>query len=210
MRLRVAGSRIYSSRRTCPEAGASPAITKSGGVHVSKPVSKSDRTFLHQFSLLLLLMAIIALLLLGLAWWIYGSQPSYVNPDANKLTSQRLAPVGSSYAGDTGRAAMQAAEAEAAKAASAHAAYGGTTDGKAIYDHLCHTCHTAGVAGAPKLGDKAAWSPRIAEGLETLVKHAIDGYTGPDGNHMPAKGGNPALTNEQVRNAVTWIVDQAK
>ena len=49
-----------------------------------------------------------------------------------------------------------------------------------------------------------------AEGIDTLVKHAIDGYKGPDGNMMPAKGGNPALTDEQVKAAVHWIVDQAK
>jgi cytochrome c5 len=66
------------------------------------------------------------------------------------------------------------------------------------------------VAGAPKLGDKGAWGSRIAQGAETLIKHAIQGYTGPDGNHMPAKGGNPALTDEQVSNTVKWMVDQAK
>jgi cytochrome c5 len=54
------------------------------------------------------------------------------------------------------------------------------------------------------------WGPRIAEGLDTLIKHATDGYHGPDGNFMPAKGGNPSLTDAQVKAAVTWIVDQAK
>ena len=98
----------------------------------------------------------------------------------------------------------------AAKAAASQVAYGGSTDGKTIYDNLCHACHTAGVAGAPKLGDKANWGPRVAEGIDTLVKHAIEGYKGPDGNMMPAKGGNPALTDEQVKAAVHWIVDQAK
>ena len=97
---------------------------------------------------------------------------------------------------------MQAAAEAAAKAAASQVAYGGTTDGKTIYDNLCNSCHTAGVAGAPKLGDKAMWGPRIAEGLDTLIKHAIEGYNGPDGNFMPAKGGNPALTDEQVKAAV--------
>ena len=83
-------------------------------------------------------------------------------------------------------------------------------DGKSTYDSVCTVCHGAGVAGAPKLGDKAMWAPRIAEGLDTLIKHATDGYHGPDGNFMPPKGGNPALTDAQVKAAVTWIVDQAK
>jgi cytochrome c5 len=105
---------------------------------------------------------------------------------------------------------MEAAQEAAAKAAAAQIAYGGTTDGKTIYDNLCHSCHTAGVAGAPVLGNKSMWAPRIAEGLDTLVQHAINGYHGPDGNQMPAKGGNPSLTDAQVKAAVTWIVDQAK
>jgi len=141
---------------------------------------------------------------------IYDAEPKEVNPEAAQKVAERIAPASGVYAGDTGRAAMQAAAEAAAKAAAAQVAYGGTTDGKTIYDNLCHSCHTAGIAGAPKLGDKGAWSARIAEGLDTLVKHATDGYKGPDGNFMPAKGGNPSLTDEQVKNAVHWIVDQAK
>ena len=157
-------------------------------------------------------LVLVALSLIALAWFIYSQQPEYsaTVPDIQQTTSQRLQPIGGVYAGDTGRAAMAAAQAAAAKAAAAQVAYGGTTDGKAIYGQLCHSCHTAGVAGAPKLGDKAAWAPRIAQGIDTLIKHAIDGYKGPDGNQMPAKGGNPSLTDEQVANTVKWIVAQAK
>ena len=125
-------------------------------------------------------------------------------------TAARIAPAGAVYAGDTGRAAMQAAQEAAAKAAAAQVAYGGTTDGKTIYDNLCHSCHTAGVAGAPKLGDKAAWAARIAEGIPTLIKHATEGYKGPDGNMMPAKGGNPSLNDDQVAATVKWMVSQVK
>jgi cytochrome c5 len=177
---------------------------------VSGQTSKSDQSFLRQFSMVIAFLALVALLLIGLASYIYSREPAYQAPGAEQATAQRIAPVAGVYAGDTGRAAMQAAQAAAAKAAASQVAYGGTTDGKEIYGQLCHSCHTAGVAGAPKLGDKAAWAPRIAEGIDTLVKHAIDGYTGPDGNHMPAKGGNPALTDEQVANTVKWIVSQAK
>ena len=122
----------------------------------------------------------------------------------------QLAPAGAVYAGDTGRAAMQAAADAANKAAASQVAYGGTTDGKAIFDHLCTSCHTAGVAGAPKVGNKAMWAPRIAEGMATLFQHATNGYHGPDGNFMPPKGGNPALNEAQIKAAVTWMVDQAK
>jgi cytochrome c5 len=173
-------------------------------------MSKSDRSFLHQFSLLIAGLGVLTLVLIFTAWTIYEHEPKEIDPNAAKQLSASLAPNGSVYAGNTGRAAMEAAQAAAAKAAAAQVAYGGTTDGKTIYDNLCHACHTAGVAGAPVLGNKAMWGPRIAEGLDTLIKHATDGYHGPDGNFMPPKGGNPALNDAQIKAAVTWIVSQAK
>jgi len=173
-------------------------------------MSKSDKGFLRQFSILIAGLCLLTLVLIFTAITIYDHEPAETNPDTAKTAAAQLAPAGDVYAGNTGRAAMEAAQAAAAKAAASQVAYGGTTDGKTIYDHLCHTCHTAGLLGAPKLGDKAAWAPRIAQGLSTLIKHATNGYTGPDGNHMPAKGGNPALTDAQIKAAVTWIVSQAK
>ena len=177
---------------------------------VSGSLTKSDQSFMRQFSLLIAGLSVLTVLLIALGWTIYSHEPKETNPNAAKQVAERIAPVGAVYAGDTGRAAMAAAEEAAAKAAASQVAYGGTTDGKTIYDNLCTSCHTAGVAGAPKLGDKAMWAPRIAEGLDTLIKHATEGYHGPDGNFMPPKGGNPALTDAQVKAAVTWIVGQAK
>ncbi|MDI3258952.1 c-type cytochrome [Aerosticca soli] len=173
-------------------------------------MSPSDQGFLRQFSLLIGGLVVLTIVLIFAGYTIYSHQPKETDHASSRQVAMRIAPDGAVYAGDTGRAAMQAAQEAAAKAAASQVAYGGTTDGKTIYDNLCHSCHTAGVAGAPKLGDKAAWAPRIAQGIDTLVKHAIEGYHGPDGNFMPPKGGNPALTDEQVKNAVQWIVDQAK
>ena len=84
-------------------------------------------------------------------------------------------------------------------------AYGGTLDGATIYQNLCGGCHTAGVAGAPKLV-AAAWTARIAQGMDVLHAHAIEGYQG-DAGIMPPKGGNPALTDEQVVATVDWMVE---
>lgn len=175
-----------------------------------RPTSKSDQTTARQFAIMIGLLVLVAFLLITIALTVYNRTPKETNPNQPAQLSARIAPAGAVYAGDTGRAAMQAAAEAAAKASAGEVAYGGTTDGKEIYDHLCTSCHASGVAGAPKTGDKGKWAPRIAEGIDTLVKHAIDGYHGPDGNFMPPKGGNPALTDEQVTNAVHWLVDQAK
>jgi cytochrome c5 len=99
----------------------------------------------------------------------------------------------------TADAAAPAAAAPATPPAAAGA------DGKTVYDQTCTACHAAGVAGAPKLGDKAAWAPRIATGMDTLVKSVIAGK-----NAMPPKGGNAALTDAQVKSAVAYMVDQSK
>jgi len=177
---------------------------------VSRPTHPDDKKTARQFSIMFALLILLALFLLFMAHAVYRTVELPTNPNAAAATSARIAPVGAVYAGNTGRAAMAAAAEAASKAAASQVAYGGTTDGKEIYDHLCSACHASGVAGAPTTGDKAKWAPRIAEGIDTLVKHAIDGYHGPDGNFMPPKGGNPALTDEQVTNAVHWLVDQAK
>ncbi|MGH8488656.1 MAG: c-type cytochrome [Gammaproteobacteria bacterium] len=81
--------------------------------------------------------------------------------------------------------------------------------GKAVYDGSCFACHTSGLAGAPKLGDKAAWKPRVAQGMETLVAHAIQGFQG-QGGMMPPKGGRADLADADVKAAVIYMVDQSR
>lgn len=82
-------------------------------------------------------------------------------------------------------------------------------DGKAVYEKGCRVCHTSGLAGAPKFADKAAWKDRIATGLANLEKNAINGMEGYSGK-MPARGGNPKLTDDDVKAAVAYMVNAAK
>lgn len=82
-------------------------------------------------------------------------------------------------------------------------------DAKATYDSVCFACHSTGAAGAPKTGDKAAWSDRIAKGMDTLKKHAIEGFKGSAG-FMPAKGGRADLSDADVGAAVEYMVSQSK
>ncbi|HWR02003.1 MAG TPA: c-type cytochrome [Chlorobaculum sp.] len=99
---------------------------------------------------------------------------------------------------------------EAAAPAAAPAPAPAPTDpklaaGKTVYDGGCNACHDAGMMNAPKPGDKAAWAPRIAKGEDVLIKNSINGFNG-----MPAKGGNAANTDEQITNAVKYLISISK
>ena len=84
------------------------------------------------------------------------------------------------------------------------APFDGSLDGQVIYDNVCMACHTTGAGGSPKLVH-AEWDARVAQGNETLYKHAIEGYTGNSGL-MPAKGGRTDLTDEQVKASVDYMI----
>lgn len=82
-------------------------------------------------------------------------------------------------------------------------------EGQKTYQAACFACHGTGAAGAPKLGDKAAWKARIAQGMDTLNEHALKGFKGQTG-FMPAKGGRADLSDAAVKAAVKYMVDQSK
>lgn len=95
--------------------------------------------------------------------------------------------------------------AAAASAAAAPAAADSAAKGKSVYDSACAVCHASGVAGAPKFSDKAAWAARIQAGKNTLYTSALKGK-----NAMPPKGGNSALSDDDVKAAVDYLVAQSK
>ena len=168
-----------------------------------------DLDFLKHFSMVIAFLSAVTLGLIVFAHHLNGIIPAEVSPEAVKRTEARIAPIGAVYAGSTGAAQQAAAVAAAATAAASQVAYGGTMDGSVVFNNLCTGCHTSGAGGAPTL-DKSHWTARIAEGKDTLYKHAIEGYHGPDGNFMPPKGGNPALTDKQVEATVDWMLTQLK
>jgi len=115
--------------------------------------------------------------------------------------AERIKPVG--------RVEVASAETQKEPVKIAAAASPPGRDGQQIYQAACVACHDAGVAGAPKLGDKGQWAKRIAKGLDTLYVGAVNGIQGGAGV-MPAKGGNPALSNAEVKAAVDYIVARSK
>ncbi len=93
----------------------------------------------------------------------------------------------------------------AIQAAEQAAAVADMNNGRKVYESTCAACHDSGVMGAPKLGDKAAWASHMHDGIDHMVKEAIEG----DGK-MPPKGGNMLLSDAEVRAAVEYIVEQNK
>ncbi len=168
-----------------------------------------DLDFLKRFSLVIAFLAAVTLGLILFAFYLNNQLPRDPDPAARQRVIDRIAPVGHVYAGATGAAAQAAAVAGAAAAAASQVAYGGTLDGSVIYANLCTGCHTAGAGGAPKLDAAGIGARMAARGIDQLVARAISGYTGEAGV-MPAKGGNPALTDEQVKVAVEWMGAQSR
>ena len=121
------------------------------------------------------------------------------------MTSQAAAPT--STAPGAPQSPMPAAAPGGATTVAAAA--GAKPDGKKVFETTCNVCHGAGIAGAPKFGDKTAWAPRLAEGINVLHQHALQGYQGKSGV-MPPKGGNTALSDAEVTAAVDYMAAAAK
>ena len=100
--------------------------------------------------------------------------------------------------------------AEATEEAAMEVASEPADPGKQVYSSLCFSCHGTGLPGIPQLGDKSAWAERVAKGTDTLYANAINGYIGSSGIPMPAKGGNSALSDDEVKAAVDYMVSSAQ
>ena len=166
-----------------------------------------DLDFLKKFSMVIGFLMALTVALILVAYYLQGKLVHDPDPAVAKRTLARISPAGSVYAGSTGAAAQAAAVAAAAAKAASQVAYGGTLDGSVIYNQLCTGCHTSGAGGAPTL-TAAGMGARLSKGKDTLHKHAIEGFQG--AGVMPAKGGNPALTDEQVIATVDWMLANIK
>ncbi len=81
--------------------------------------------------------------------------------------------------------------------------------GHQVYNEACIACHGNGIGGAPRVGDAAAWAPRIAQGVAVLREHAIVGFQGSTG-YMPPKGARIDLSDQEVNDAVDYMVDSSR
>ena len=83
----------------------------------------------------------------------------------------------------------------------------GAANGALVYEQNCMACHGEGIAGAPRVGETDAWKERLSKGIDAMVKIVIEGVQGYSGA-MPPRGGNPDLSDEQIRAAVQYMLDQ--
>jgi cytochrome c5 len=136
--------------------------------------------------------------------------PTATGNEQGSAQAEILPPEGDSRAAGNAppdQAASPAAASPVAEAApvTPAAASGDAKKPEDIYASLCRTCHEFGVVGAPKKGDKAAWAPRIATGMETLYRSAIEGK-----GAMPPKGGQASLSDDEIKASVDYLVNLAR
>ncbi|NGX17333.1 cytochrome c5 family protein [Wenzhouxiangella sp. XN24] len=159
------------------------------------------------------ILVVISVAIYALSSFIAGrTQEVHVREDAafQQRIEERIEPIGQVAVAGQDNSGLRdpggAAATVAATSAPAPAAAAETLDGEGVYNAACTACHGPGIAGAPKTGDATAWAPRIDKGMDTLVQHAIEGFQG-DAGYMPPRGGYSNLSDEEVRDAVQYMVD---
>ncbi len=167
-----------------------------------------DQKFFDMYSLVIGALAIAALGIFVLAMKISDrTQEVYKREGAEyqAAVAERIRPVGEVYLpGEEAAAAAPTAETVSEPEPVAAA-----LSGPQVYNSACLACHGAGIGGAPVLGNAEAWAERIAQGMDVLKDHAIKGYQGSAG-YMPAKGGRTDLSDEEVANAVDYMVSESQ
>jgi cytochrome c5 len=151
--------------------------------------SKSDKYFIHQIAAVFFVGFLLPISLIIIDTNKSQSPASQEDPKvAETKTKENIQPV----------AKVELAEV---------VAVGGASSGKSgeeVYKAVCSMCHQAGMLNAPKFGDIQSWAPRLAQGYETLVQHAIKGI-----RSMPAKGGNASLSDAEVAGAVLYMTNSS-
>jgi cytochrome c5 len=164
-----------------------------------------DKHFFDTFMLVLGLLIGVAVVLIFVSRSIASNTQHVVVAEDKgvvQAANDRLAPFGKVAISGVDNSALEPPKAATQLAAADLA-------GKEAFTMACAACHDMGIAGAPKVGDKAAWAPRIAQGMPTLYKHAIAGFQGKTG-FMPAKGGRADFSDKSVTNAVDHMIDASK
>lgn len=161
-------------------------------------MSHQDKVFFSTFVGVLAFLVVLAVVFFAIAKTVTKEDEAVVD---QKAVAERIKPVGEVTVGEAAPAAVAATT-----GAPAAAGAGATArSGEAVVKAVCAMCHASGAAGAPKIGDKAAWAPRIAQGVDVLVQHAMSGIRA-----MPPKGTCAACSDAEIKGAVEYLVAQGK
>lgn len=174
-------------------------------------MSKQDDHFFNVFSAVIGILVAITIGLFILAKFYGGGMTREhiaSDPVLRAQVAERIRPFGQVAIAGEDNAALAIAPPPGAGPAQA-AAVALPANGEEVYRAVCTVCHGPGIGGAPKSGDRAAWAPRIAQGNAILYQHSIEGFMGSAG-FMPARGGRADLSDELVRQAVDYMVQQAR
>jgi len=167
-----------------------------------------DQKFFDMYSLVIGILAAFALAILVLAMKMSDLTQGVYTRDADEYqaaVAERIRPFGQVYLpGQEQEAAAPTVETAVEPDPVVTA-----MSGPQVYNAACLACHGAGIGGAPILGDAAAWEARIAQGIDVLNDHAINGYTGTVG-FMPAKGGRVDLSDQEIAAAVEYMAGEAQ
>ncbi|CAB0150698.1 Cytochrome c5 [Pseudidiomarina piscicola] len=128
------------------------------------------------------------LIAVALAFVVGSAGATMLPQDKNEDIAKRIAPIGQVHTGN-------------ATAAAGDSGSSAARSGEAVYNQFCAACHTGGVLGAPKLNNAADWEPRLAQGMETVLKHAVNGY-----NAMPPKGTCGDCSEAEIQSAIDYMI----
>lgn len=156
---------------------------------------QEDRKFIRNFIVVIGGLVVTAVVLAIIAATLYDGNTEERREFRAARAAENLEPVGEVRV--TGEAMPALASAGGQEEASS-----GPRSGEEVVNQVCAACHQSGTLGAPKIGDKAAWEPRVAKSMSTLVDHVSNGF-----NNMPPQKG--AASEEEIRKAIQWMVDQA-
>jgi len=157
-------------------------------------VDQQDKSFMTVLTAVIGALVVLTLVVFVIAR-IVAKVPASLSQDSSRMQAaleERIKPVGTVAIGDPNAPAAAPAAAAAQKTP------------EEIVKQVCAACHQAGVLDAPKIGVKEDWEARLAQGMDTLVAHAVNGY-----NAMPANGGNPNLTEDDIRTSTAWMLSES-
>ena len=158
-----------------------------------------DRTSIRQFSGVISGLVLITLILFLLAGKLQSEPNEDANPSQRALAEQNIRPVAGVRVGAEGAAVLAEAQAAATPVPAQDAV--AEVNGEQVYSGMCMACHEAGLANAPISGSDLMAQRLSEKGIDTLVTNVIDGL-----NVMPPRGGDPGLTDEQIRAAVEFML----